>query len=426
MSRFQVFIRLWPLVALLVTARSATALDDIFSIGAFSLDVSGMIDGRMIVSGKTPSWQDGSLGKVRYGGTTGGERRYLARAEGALVIEPKFGFDWSGRIVLSANDQQRMAIDLSEAFLQYKPAPAEAVGFKLKAGAFFPPISLENTGLAWTSPYTITSSAINSWVGEELRTIGSEAGFFHRGEDLEIGVTGAVFMANDPAGALLAWRGWTLNDRETGFFDRVPLAKLRITRRNGRMFRQAPSEKPFHEVDDRAGYYTSLTMDHADYGKFTALWYNTRAGERKVVNGQWAWRTKFWNLGYQTTLPGEVDLITQYMTGKTSAISFPAPTVAIVNVRYWSAFALASKEWDRNRLSLRAEHFEASDRDNSADNNNENGMAVTLAYVYRPAANQRLTVELLHVNSRRPERAFLGLAVRARENQAQASYRFFF
>ncbi len=45
----------------------------------------------------------------------------------------------------------------------------------MKSGAFFPTISLENDDLGWASPYTLTPSAINSWIGDELRSIGSEA-----------------------------------------------------------------------------------------------------------------------------------------------------------------------------------------------------------------------------------------------------------
>jgi hypothetical protein len=33
-------------------------------------------------------------------------------------------------------------------------------------------MSLENRAGGWKTPYTITPSAISSWVGEELRTIG--------------------------------------------------------------------------------------------------------------------------------------------------------------------------------------------------------------------------------------------------------------
>ena len=54
------------------------------------------------------------------------------------------------------------------------------------------------------------------------------------------------------------------------------------------------------------------------------------------------------------------------------------------------------------------------------------GTALTLAYNFRPAANQRITLELLHVDSTRPERAAIGLPVRARETQFMASFRLFF
>jgi hypothetical protein len=404
----------------------ARALDDIVSLGNVSLDLSGYIEGRAIVGSDTRSWEDGGLGKVRYGSDAGGGVRTLARAEGALVLEPKFGFDWSGAIILSVNGQQRMAVDVTEAFLQYKPAPDSAFGFRARAGAFFPPISQENTALAWTSPYTLTSSAINSWVGEELRTIGGEATVFHRGDSIEVEATGAVFTANDPAGTLLAWRGWSFNDRETGFFDRLRLAPIRIIRPGGGLSRQASTEKPFHEIDGRPGYYAGLSVDASDYGKLTALWYDNSANDRAFARGQWAWRTKFLSLAYKADVAEDIDVIAQYMNGSTSVITLPVPPGPIVLTDYWSAFVLLSKSWDKHRLSFRADYFKTSDRDIFPDDNNEHGTALTLAYILRPTPNQRLTLELLHVASRRPERIYMGLAATAREVQAQASYRFFF
>ena len=417
---------LLALGAALAPASTPRALEDVISHGPFSLDVSGFIEGRFIVGGGVRSWEDASLGKIRYGSDADGNTRMLARGEGAMVIAPKFGFDWSGYVALSVNGQQRTAVDVTEAFLQYKPAPADAWGFRARAGAFFPPISRENTGLAWTSPYTLTSSAINSWVGEELRTIGGEATVFHRGADIEIAATGAVFTANDPAGTLLAWRGWSLNDRETGLFDRMRLAPIRIIAPTGRLAKQASTEKPFHEIDGRPGYYAALALDHADAGKFTALWYDNNADDRAFDLGQWAWRTKFWSLGYKTEVGDGLDVVAQYMNGSTSLISLPAPAGSIVYTDYWSGFVLVSKDWHKHRISLRAEYFATHDKDTFPDNNNEHGTAVTLAYVLRPAANQRMTLEILHVASRRPERSFLGLEAHASETQAQVSYRFFF
>ena len=64
---------------------------------------------------------------------------------------------------------------LLEGYVSLASAIARALSSRsVKAGAFFPAISLENDDLGWTSPYTLTPSAINSWIGEELRTIGSE------------------------------------------------------------------------------------------------------------------------------------------------------------------------------------------------------------------------------------------------------------
>ncbi len=414
-------------MALLAQPSPARALDDVLSLGDFSLDVNGFLEGRAIMSGKTRSWEDGGLGKLRYGGTASGERRYIARVEGAVAIVPKFGFDWSGVMILTANDQQQQGVDIQEAFLQYKPAPSREVGFKARVGAFYPPISLENNGLAWTSPYTITSSAINSWVGEELKTIGGEATIYRRTEDWEFGLTGAIFGYNDPAGTMLAWRGWSFNDRETGFFDRLQLAQIRIFRPPSRMSTHAKTEKPFHEIDGRAGVYASIDIKNADYGRLTALWYDNKADDRVSENNEFSWRTKFWSVGYQTDLPGDLDLITQVMKGSTSLITIAPPRGPVEHNGYWSAFALLSKEWGQNRVSIRGEYFDADDRDITAtDNNNEDGAAFTLAYVYRPTTNQRLTFEFLHVTSRRPERAFLGQPEKTNENQAQVSYRFFF
>ena len=321
--------------------------------------------------------------------------------------------------------EQSAPVSVIEAFLQYKPAPTGDFGVRAKGGFFFPPISLENTGLAWTSPYTITSSAIDSWVGEELRTIGGEATLFHQSENLEIGLTGALFTANDPAGTQLTWRGWSLNDREIGLFDHMQIPKIPIIQSTGALFKQAPTEEPFHEIDNRVGTYAAATLDHADYGKATVMWYDNNANDHALDAGQWAWHTNFLAVGYTVPLPWDVDFIAQYMKGRTTVISLPAPLDPVDYTDYWSAYGLLSKEWGRNRVSFRFDRF-ATSGDPLHDNTDERGTALTFAYNYRPATNVRLSLEYLRVDSTRPERAALGLPVRALENQIQASIRLFF
>ena len=390
------------------------------------IDVKGYIEGRAVATGRTRSWEDGGLGKLRFGSANGGSRRAMVRLEGAAVARVMLGFDWTGIIHVTANQEQHVPVDIVEAFIQYKPAPRGAVGFSAKAGAFFPPISMENSSLAWTSPYTITSSAINSWVGEELKAVGGEAKLTYRTEDIDLEVSGAAFVANDPAGTQLAWRGWSLHDREAGLFDRLPLAPIRITRPGARLFKQAPTEEPFHEIDGRVGYYAHVSADHFDYGTLTALWYDNNADDKVLRAGQWAWRTRFWSAGYKLTLPGDVDVLAQVMRGGTSVVTVPTEPNGVVNTDFWATYLLVSKEFDRHRVSLRLDRFGTNDEDTSLDNNNEHGTAVTAAYVLRPAPRQRLTIEALYVKSYRPERAALGLPIRIGETQFQASYRFFF
>ncbi len=390
------------------------------------LDVKGYLEGRAVATSSTRSWEDNGLGKLRFGGSAGGKRRALIRGEAAAVARLMFGFDWTGIIHVSANEEQHVPIDIIEAFIQYKPAPRGRIGFSAKTGVFFPPISLENSGLAWTSPYTLTSSAINSWVGEELKTIGGEVTATYRTQDVNLEMAGAAFVANDPAGTQLAWRGWSLHDREAGLFDRLNLAPVRITRPGARLFRQAPSEEPFHEIDNRVGYYAHASAEHLDYGTLTALWYDNNADDRVLKFGQWAWRTKFWSLGYKVELPGEIDLVAQAMRGSTTVVTLPTEPSAVVDTRFWAAYALASRAFGRHRVSLRLDRFGTNDRDSSIDDNNEHGTAITAAYVLRPAPRQRLTVEALYVKSYRPERTHLGFPVRASEMLFQASYRFFF
>src|SRR6185503_17136168 len=127
----------------------------------------------------------------------------------------------------------------------------------VKTGAFFPSISLENDDIGWTSPYTLTPSAINSWIGEEIRTLGTEASLRWNAGDLgTLTATGALICCNDEAGILMAERGWGMDDRPTGLFERVrmPDATGRILHRPNPFY-----SGMFDEIDNRLGWYGGLT-----------------------------------------------------------------------------------------------------------------------------------------------------------------------
>ena len=113
------------------------------------------------------------------------------------------------------------------------------------------------------------------------------------------------------------------------------------------------------------------------------------------------------------------------MIGNTSMGTRPLLGSKVDN-DYWSVFGLVSKRFGRHRLTFRYDHFEVADDDLIPDDpNNESGNAWTAAYVLRPFDRQRLTLELLHVQSIRPARVGLGVPSHANETVLQASYRFF-
>src|SRR5262249_47676395 len=125
----------------------------------------------------------------------------------------KLGSDLIGFASLRYVPDQKTLVDATEIYGRYQPIQNQSWLLSFKGGAFYPPISLENEGIGWTSPWSITPSAINSWVGDELRTIGGEASAEWRYSSGSIGLTAAGFARNDRAGALIADRGWTFGDR---------------------------------------------------------------------------------------------------------------------------------------------------------------------------------------------------------------------
>ena len=407
------------LIAAIAIGNPAWAADD--ALRPY-LEVRGLIDFRGVISSGTQSWEDGALGKTRYGGTANGKQRVLGNiAEATLLLEPHLFWDLTGFVQLTATPEAHVSPDVIEAFMHYKPVPSGPFGFRAKGGAFFPPFSIENTAIGWTSPYTISSSAINTWIGEELRTVGGEATAYYRSDDWEIEVTGSLFTANDPTGTLLAWRGWTISDRKAGFLDRLILPALPVIRPPSSFAKQSPYDQPFKELDNKVGYYIGGKIALPALGSLSVYRYDNRADDKVFEKGQWPWTTKFWSLGARAQF-GAFDILAQGMTGKTTVVTLPAGPLVYSDFR--SVYGLLSRNWGNHRLSLRYDWFETEGSDLFTPVS-ERGDALTVAYIYRPAARQRLTLEFLYIDSNHAERAALRLPVRAKETQFQISYRFF-
>src|SRR6478736_5351007 len=217
--RFGLIFAAMLAVVMTTQARALDLTDD--------LSITGYADARIVAPTDQPSWLKGGLGKFRYGSgqNFGGEA--------VLQANWQMNSDLAAITVLRAEPQTPSVVDALEAYLRYAPAAEGSLSWSVKAGAFFPTISLENDDLGWASPYTLTPSAINSWIGDEIRTIGSEATVRWDGGDVgTISLMGALLCCNDEAGVLIADRGWAMNDRPFGLTERerVPDATLRIFR----------------------------------------------------------------------------------------------------------------------------------------------------------------------------------------------------
>ena len=127
------------------------------------------------------------------------------------------------RVVVDYVDDASDGLGVTEAAIDWRPIPRSRNQHQLRFGAFYPSFSLENGDRGWQSPFTYSYSAINTWLGEEIRPIGAEWSVRRRFEGFrsnhEVRAFAAGFYGNDPAGTLLFWRGWSLHDRQSRLGD---------------------------------------------------------------------------------------------------------------------------------------------------------------------------------------------------------------
>jgi hypothetical protein len=391
--------------------------------------VGGLVDLRYAHTDTQRSWLDGGVGKLRYGAGVAGRADLLRLGQLSLLVDAEPSPVFSAHVQLNVDAEPdeaglRSRADLVEAFMLYRPELSPTIRLHLRGGAFFPPVSLEHTGPAWTTPYTITPSAANSWIGEEVRTIGVEGTMVLKWDEDEVRLTGAGYGSNDPAGTLLGWRGWALHDRQTGFGDRLAYAPVPGMSAGGPFARNARWAEPMVEVDGRIGWYAGAALRRAGRFEARALRLDNR-GDPTVFDGwQYAWRTRFSAFGLRLELSGKIQLLGQHMQGETDMGPTPGGDAAVV-VPFRTTYGLVSIPVRRHRLSVRYERFRAEDDDvlQDLDPNAEDGRAWTACYAFEPTERQRIALEVVRVEADRTVRPLLGHPVRSEETLVQASWR---
>ena len=349
------------------------------------------------------------FGKLRFDATDDGLQ--LGRLRLAYRGSP-FG-NWHLNLDASAwSVDDHNVIDLTEAYIEWRPVPASPWRSQVKIGAFYPTLSFEHRARGWTNPYTLSSSALNTWIGEEFRTVGVGYSLDHlrtsANKTYDFGFEAAAFGWNDPAGVVIALRGFALHDRQTPLFGRI-----------GSYAFGGPNQRViFSEIDHRVGVHVGGYIRHQNGLEIRAMRYDNR-GDSAVFNAaidDYAWDTRFNSVGLRYDGGSGTTIILQGLNGYTDL----GPG-AHDRWKFSTAFVLAAQQIGRHRLAARYDVFETSQLRSIFPGplGVETGHATTLAWTISLGDNLDLVGEWLKVDSRYNKRRALGEPPAASERSLQ-------
>ena len=335
---------------------------------AQSLQFHGFLTAREVrVRSDEPSWVDGGYGRFDAGGH---------RTSNLLVGQ--LGVDWTPtRWLLVHADgvarNSRAAGQGRRAGVVQGYVDLFSERWRLRLGSFWLPTSRENVDSLWNSRYTITYSAWNTWVGQEVRPTGADLQFspnFY----LTLGAT--AFRDNDTLGTLLSARGWTLGNRLSAYNEVVP-AIPDTTRPIG------------PDLDSKNGYAERVRIQLPERAMLQVTHLDNRAsiGHGSVPDVPWLTRFNVVGATIGTTSPTTVSA--EWAYGSTT-IGFPGGTFKL---NFDTIYVLASHKRGANRVSARIERF-STDFDH--------GHAVTLALFHDMSANLRTGAEYVHATGDTP------------------------
>lgn len=402
-----------PVVVMALAPAAAQAQASIFAPEAFH----GVADVRLGQASGERGWTDGGFGK-----TALADDLELEIPRAAVAWTPRLGFSLSGHVTAQYQPDASPDLDVNEAFLAWRAPPAGFGRVSVKAGLFYPPVSLEHTGPAWTTPDTLSASAINSWIGEEVVVTGLELTVRRDVGAHELSATGAAFGWNDTSGTLLSFRGWALHGLTAGANTEWRLPPLSPFMQP----RQAPTTIPVLELDNRAGWYGKLEWRPPAPVAVSALYYDNAGNRVAVEAGQWAWETRFVNLGLRWEPDERTTVLAQAMNGET-LMGFRRGGSLWVDVGFRAAYVLVRRGFGEDALTARLDWFETNDRTlESLDDNDEQGWAATLTYRRRVADHLDLILEAQHVASDRAGRAYGAVRLDQDQTGLSAALRFSF
>ena len=404
-----------------LSAAPAAAQSDtrLFTPDAFEL--TG--DVRLVAVDGEKSWLDGGFGKLR-SGSDGDFRVRPQLGNASLAWQPQFTWSLSAMVVAAVQGGERTRAGLSQAFLTFRPMRgSNRVAFSGRAGLMWPPVSLEHEGADWHVRDSITPSAINSWIGEEVRPAALEGSLAADLGGHKLRATAAAFAANDTSATMLTFRGWALHDTTTLAFGHQPLPPLDGP--IGQM--QGPITHPLLDIHSgfahRPGYYAKFAWQPPLPLRIELFRYDNRANPEDVTpTHEWGWRTRFDQLAGVARLPSGIEFKAQALSGTTD-MGFRRDGKRWVESRFRSAFLLATRPFGPFGLAVRGERFDTRNHGSVVgDDYDETGWSGMIA-AKREWGPVTGLVELLHVSSEREDREDIGLAPRQRQTSLQAEMR---
>lgn len=342
------------------------------SASAQSIQFHGFLTAREIYVKAQPSWAVGGFGRFDVGAANSDDHRYVN------VDVAQLGMDWtpwSWFLVHAdgvARREQRGTVGkrygLVQAFIDL-----HTEHLRLRAGNFWLPTSRENIEPLWTSPYTITYSALNTWIGEEVRPVGADVQF---SPNFYITLGGTAFRGNDTMGTELASRGWTFGNRLSAY-DEVIAAVPDTTRPVG------------PDIDHRFGDSERLRLQLPERAMIQFARVDNRSQLLFRNPPDELWRTKFNVISGDAGANTPTTIAAEWAYG-TTAVGFPGGSFQL---HFDTAYALLSHKSGMDRWTARIERFKAG---------KEHGHAYTIAWLRETSPHVRSGIEYVRATGNQP------------------------